>query len=423
LERLLARLAALHPRAIDLSLARIERLLAALGNPHERVPPAIHVAGTDGKGSTLAFCAAVLEASGRTVHSYTSPHLVRFNERIRIRGREIADTSLLTLLERVEATNAGAPITFFEVTTAAAFLAFSQTAADFLLLETGLGGRLDATNVIARPAVTGITPIDYDHQRFLGRTLAAIAAEKAGILKRGVPAVIAAQRPAAMKVIAQRASALGTRLSCENIDWRVVRLRAGFRFDSAALRIDLPMPALVGEHQLHNAGTALALLSSITGLELPARAIRAGIARAAWPARLQRLRRGPLSAMLGSGWELWLDGAHNPHGARALAAWLAARGRKAHLIAAMIEGKNSAGFFAELRDQLASVTAVPIPPGHAGIAPDELARTAARTGLEVRVAADPSSAIAGLLERHVRPGLIVIAGSLYLAGAVLSENS
>jgi dihydrofolate synthase/folylpolyglutamate synthase len=422
LAALLERLSVLHPRAIDLSLARVERLLGALGDPHKRLPPTIHVAGTDGKGSTLAFCRAMLEASGRTVHCYTSPHLVRFNERIRVRGRELADRPLADLLERVESANGGEPVTFFEIITAAAFLAFSESAADFLLLETGLGGRLDATNVVARPAVTCITPVDYDHQRYLGCTLGAIAGEKAGILKPHVPAVIAAQRPAALAVILARAAALSVPLHRENAEWRVFARGKGFRFESAAGLLDLPAPSLPGEHQIHNAGTAIACVLQIPGFRPEAQALRRGIVSAEWPARLQRIRHGPLAALLRKGWELWIDGAHNPHGARALASWLATRKAPVHLIAAMIEGKDARGFFAALRAVIKTVTAVPVPAGHAGVPPEHLARLAGHAGHCVHTAPSAAEAIRAIQTRQRAPAMIVVAGSLYLAGAVLAEN-
>lgn len=403
-------------------MERIGRLLAALNHPEHRLPPVLHCAGTNGKGSTLAFCRAALEAGGYRVHAYTSPHLVRFNERIRIAGAEIGDEALIAALDRVEQANAGAPITFFEVTTAAAFLAFAETAADMLLLEVGLGGRLDATNMVVRPLLCCITPIDFDHQRYLGDTIAAIASEKAGILKAAVPAVIAAQRQAALIVLEARAAEIGAPLYREDREWRIERGERGFRFVGARWTLDLPPPGLRGEHQFHNAGLAVACLEQMSGLPLDPDKIRSGIAAATWPARLQRLERGPLADSLPSGWELWLDGAHNAHGAQALARWLGARGRPADLIAGMIESKDAASFFAALAENCRSLVTVPVPGGHAGLDPADLAATAARAGWQAGPAADVAAAIARIAARDTQPGIIVIAGSLYLAGAVLAEN-
>ena len=424
IDTLLARLTALHPRIIDLSLGRIERLLATLGHPERKLPPVVHVAGTNGKGSVVAFSRAALEAAGYRCHIYTSPHLVKFNERIVLAGREIADAPLAALLERVEAANAGAEITFFEITTAAAYLAFAETPADILLLEVGLGGRLDATNVVAKPAVTCITPVDLDHQKYLGDTLAVIAAEKAGILKPRVPAVISAQRPEAMAPIAMRAEEIGTALLIEGRDWRAAPSGAGFRYEGARWKLDLPKPSLPGAHQFHNAGAALACLEQLAAFKLSDSALAHGIANARWPARLQRLTHGPLAKLLPADWQLWLDGAHNPHGARALAAWLVQQDRPVHLVTAMLDSKDPAGFFAELKGRVATVHTVPVPGGHNGIDPVALADTAQRSGHAATTAADPAAAIADIVAKaKPGPALLMIAGSLYLAGAILEKNS
>jgi dihydrofolate synthase/folylpolyglutamate synthase len=423
LDALLARFTALHPRIIDLSLGRIERLMPTLGHPEGKLPPVVHVAGTNGKGSAVAFMRAALEAAGCRSHVYTSPHLVRFNERIVLAGREIEDAPLTQLLERVEAANAGAEITFFEITTAAAFLAFAETSADILLLEVGLGGRLDATNLVARPVASCITPIDLDHQKYLGDTLAAIAAEKAGILKPRIPAVISEQRPAAMAPIAMRAEEIGTPLLIENRDWRAVPGKDGFRYEGPRWRLDLPRPGLLGAHQIRNAGAALACLEQLAAFEIGAAALAQGIANARWPARLQRLTKGPLAKMLPPDWQLWLDGAHNPHGASALAAWLDAEKKPAHLVIAMLDSKDPAGFFEELRGRFASVRTVPVPSGHSGLDPAGLAETARRAGHDAKHAADAAAAIAEIVARAPPgPALLMIAGSLYLAGAILAEN-
>src|SRR5579884_169620 len=288
-DRVLARLMRLHPKRIDLSLGRIERLLAALGNPQDRLPPVVHVAGTNGKGSVVAALRACLEADGRRVHAYTSPHLVRFHERIRLAGTLIAEEALVALLEECERANGETPITFFEITTAAALLAFARTPADVVLLEVGLGGRLDATNVVRRPAATAITPISLDHQAFLGDTIAAIAGEKAGILKRGAPAIVAPQPPEAACVIAERAAAVGAPLYRWEREWRAWPANGGMRYEGRHWRLDLPPPSLFGPHQIVNAGTAIACLEHLTALPVSAAAIANGLRHIEWPARLQRL--------------------------------------------------------------------------------------------------------------------------------------
>jgi len=424
LEALLARLTQLHPRIIDLSLARIAQLLATLGNPEKKLPPVVHVAGTNGKGSTVAFCRAALEAAGKRVHVYTSPHLVRFNERIVLAGRTIDDASLTELLERVELANAGAPMTFFEVTTAAAFLAYAESPADILLLEVGLGGRLDATNMIERPAVTCITPVDMDHQKYLGETLAAIGAEKAGILKTGVPAILGTQRPEAMRAIAERAVAVGAPLLLEGRDWRAARNRlGGLLYEGPRWQLDLPAPNLPGAHQFHNAGMAIACLEQLPGVSLTPAHLAAGVSGADWPARLQRLTKGPLAALLPPGWELWLDGAHNPHGAAALADWVAAEGKPVHLVTAMLDSKDPIGFFEALAGKIAAIRTVPVPGGHNGLDPVSLAETAMRAGHRAAATSDPAAAIRELVAAAPPgPAILMIAGSLYLAGAILAEN-
>jgi dihydrofolate synthase/folylpolyglutamate synthase len=422
IDTLLARLTALHPRIIDLSLARIERLLETLGHPERELPPVIHVAGTNGKGSVVAFCRAALEAAGQRCHVYTSPHLVKFNERIVLAGQEIADAPLAALLERVEAANAGAEITFFEITTAAAFLAFAETPADILLLEVGLGGRLDATNVVT-PAVSCITPVDLDHQKYLGDTLAAIAGEKAGILKPRVPAVISRQLPGAMAPIAMRAEEIGTPLLIEERDWRVTPHETGLAYEGPRRVLNLPKPSLLGAHQFHNAGAALACVEQLPRFKIADEALAKGVAHARWPARLQRLTQGPLAQKLPANWQLWLDGAHNPHGARALAAWLDGQKMPVHLVTAMLDSKDPAGFFAELAGRIASVRSVPVPGGHNGLDPVQLAETAAHAGHKAKSAADPAAAITDIVAASGGgPAILLIAGSLYLAGAVLAEN-
>ena len=321
---ILARLHALHPKSIDLSLGRVERLLAALGNPERRLAPVVHIAGTNGKGSTLAMLAAILQGLGRRVHRYISPHLVRFNERILIDGVPLAEGDLAACLERCESANAGAPITFFEITTAAAFLAFAERSADWVLLETGLGGRLDATNVVERPRLCLISPVSMDHESYLGDTLASIAFEKAGILKPGVPAVIGPQPPEAQAVIEARALEVGAPLLLHGRDWRAEPTADGLQLETASSSLALPRPSLPGTHQLENAGLAAIAALQLGETGLDAAAIGRGLASAVWPARLQQLQPGPVTALVAPGARVWLDGGHNPAAGRVLAHSLAA---------------------------------------------------------------------------------------------------
>lgn len=415
IDALLKRFEALHPRVIDLSLGRILGLLEKLGRPQETVPPVVHVAGTNGKGSTLAFFKGMLEAGGKRVHLYTSPHLVRFNERIVLAGAAIGDEALVELLTEVDALNGGETITFFEITTAAAFLAFAREPADYLLLETGLGGRFDGTNVVDRPAATGITPISLDHQHYLGDTLGAIAGEKAGIIKPGVPVVVAPQPPEALAVIEAAAEKVGAPLHLGGRDWTVSE--AG-TYESAARTLELGRLPLPGPHQRLNAAMALALLERLDAGIDDATAKR-GLAGAAWPGRLQELSAHPLARALPDGWELWLDGGHNPGAGEALAAWVAEDARPLHLIAGMLSTKDPAGFIRPLAKRAVSFTAVPVPSSAAGLAPADLAAIAKKEGVETRTAPDVSAALAGILARGGPPARVLICGSLYLAGTVL----
>jgi dihydrofolate synthase / folylpolyglutamate synthase len=416
----LERLKSLHVRLIDLSLERVLRLLHALDDPHEHLPPVVHVAGTNGKGSTLAFLRAFLEAAGYRVHVYTSPHLVRFNERIRVAGELIGEDPLLALLEECERVNAGAPVTFFEITTAVAFLAFARAKADVTLLETGLGGRFDATNVIARPAVTAITPVSLDHQHFLGDTIDKIAFEKAGILKPHVPAVLAAQHPAAQSVLDARAREVGAPLLCSGREWSATATETGFRYRGRR-DLSLPPPALLGPHQYENAGTALACLDVLSGIAVSEKALARGMRTVEWPARMQRLARGPLFSVLPRDAELWLDGGHNPAGGAALAqvaeGW---RDRPLDLIFGMLATHDPAGFLAPLAPHLRRLAAVAIP-GEPNARPaDELADAARRLGIDAVAAPDLRGAVASVASPGARA---LICGSLYLAGRVLAENS
>jgi dihydrofolate synthase / folylpolyglutamate synthase len=420
-DRVLERLGRLHPKLIDLSLGRVEQLLAALGDPQKGLPPIVHVAGTNGKGSTVATLRACLEAGGRRVHAYISPHLVRFHERIRLAGRLIDEDALLAVLKECEEANRGAPITYFEITTAAAFLAFARTPADIVLLETGLGGRLDATNVISRPAVTAITPISLDHQAFLGDTIAAIAGEKAGILKPSAAAVIGPQPPEAAAVFAARAAAIGAPLLRFGQEWRCRLHGDGMRYEGQRWRLDLPLPSLVGAHQIANAGTAIACLEQLTDLPVASEAIARGLRHIEWPGRLQRLTHGPLVAALPPGWELWLDGGHNPSAGAVLAEMAAAwQDRPLYLVVGMLNTKDASGFLAPLA-RAAKLSAVTIP-GEANPLPADAIAVAGRSvGLEAQTAASVPAALRVLTARRAT-GRILICGSLHLAGIVLADN-
>jgi dihydrofolate synthase/folylpolyglutamate synthase len=420
---ILERLNTLHVKLIDLSLDRLRRLLAILGNPQDRLPPVVHVAGTNGKGSTLAFMRAALEAAGYRVHVYTSPHLVRFNERIRLDGRLIDEAALLALLDEVERANKGEPITFFEITTALAFLAFARAPADIVLLETGLGGRGDATNVIARPAVTAITPVSLDHQHFLGDTIAAIAGEKAGILKARVPAVLAPQLPDAQAVLEARARAVGAPLFRAGQEWRAEPTATGsLLYLGRRWRLDLPPPRLLGRHQYDNAGTAIACLDRLDGFALDAETLSAGLLGAEWPARLQRLERGPLAEALPPGVELWLDGGHNQAGGEALAKvaedW---RDRPLALVFGMLQSHDAAAFLLPLAPFVESIEAVTIPGQANSLAADASVAAAEALGLPATAHPDVGSAVAAAADA-VPGGRVLICGSLYLAGSVLAEN-
>ncbi|HVG81156.1 MAG TPA: folylpolyglutamate synthase/dihydrofolate synthase family protein [Methylomirabilota bacterium] len=423
-DAVLERLSRLHPKIIDLSLSRVERLLAALGHPERRLPPVVHVAGTNGKGSVLAYLRAMFEASGRRVHVYVSPHLVRFNERIRLAGTLIDEPLLIELLEECERANGGEPITFFEITTAAAFLAFERAPADVLLLETGLGGRLDATNVIDRPLATAITPVSMDHMQFLGDSLAAIAGEKAGILKAGVPAAIGPQPSEAMAVIESRAAEIGASLHRFGAEWSIEPDGEGFVYRGPMGSRRLPRPNLPGRHQIDNAGVALACLDLMgAGFALTRPHIAAGLTSADWPARLQRLTRGPLSDMLPEGSELWLDGGHNEAAGAVLAEM--AKGwqdRPLHLVFGMLETKEPRAFLAHLAPLVRSLQAVPIPGEHASLTPAQSAAHARAAGIAAAEADDVEAAVAAILKAEREPCRILICGSLYLAGTVLAEN-
>ena len=415
---ILARMMALHPKIIDLTLDRVWRLLAALDHPEEKLSPVIHIAGTNGKGSTQAMIRAGLEAMGGRVHAYTSPHLARFHERIRLAGELISEDYLTEILEECEAANGGIPITYFEITTCAALLAFARVPADWTLLEVGLGGRLDATNVVAKPRLTIITPVSVDHQQYLGETLPEIAGEKAGILKRGVPCVVGPQLPDGLEVIEARAEKLGAPLLVHGQHWHVFEERGRLIFQDENGLLDLPLPTLPGPHQIDNAGAALAALRHLGAGEA---ACEAAVTGAYWPARMQRLAHGPLVAAAG-GCELWLDGGHNPAGGEAVAATLARMPKKpTHLILGMLNTKDIAGYLRPVAAEARSLTAVSIPGEANTLSAEDTQAAAAKAGIEAGTAASVADAVAAIAARD--PGArILICGSLYLAGHILREN-
>ena len=424
-----ARLLALHPKRIDLSLGRIQRLLAALGHPERHLPPVIHVAGTNGKGSTVAFARAILEAAGKRAHVYTSPNLVRLNERFRIArtggGKFVEDDELADVLSECEAKNGDAPITVFEIETAAAFLLFTRHPADVLLLEVGLGGLLDATNVVDKPLATVITRVSLDHRDFLGDTIEAIAAEKAGILKPGVPAVIASQTREALAAIERQAARVNAPLSIAGENWTATEERGRLVYQDDDGLLDLPAPRLYGRHQFENAGTAIATLR-VGGLKLPAAAFESGMLRVDWPARMQRLSQGRLAPLLPAESELWLDGGHNADGGRAIAAALADLeervSRPVILIVGMLSTKDAEGFLRNFTGLARRVITVPIHQDKA-LPPAALADIARDIGIPALARDDVESALVTIGKLELAPApRVLITGSLYLAGEVLDAN-
>lgn len=417
-DAVLARMMALHPKIIDLTLDRVWRLLGALDNPQNALPPVIHIAGTNGKGSTQAMIRAGLETAGNTVHAYTSPHLARFHERIRLAGDLISEAHLTEILDECYAKNDGGNITYFEITTCAGLLAFARTPADFTLLEVGLGGRLDATNVIDQPELTIITPISIDHEQFLGNTLAKIAGEKAGIIKRGVPCVVGPQPEEAMDVIEATAARLGAPLIAYGQHWHVWEERGRLIYQDEHGLLDLPLPNLPGAHQIQNAGAAIAALRHLGKDDSAA---EAAVTQAFWPARMQRLVDGPLVEAAPQA-ELWLDGGHNPAAGQAIGIHLASLPqRPTHLICGMLNTKDISGYLTPMMPHVASLTAVSIPDEQNTLPADETARMARAVGMQASEAEDVHSALAAIIaaEPNAR---VLICGSLYLAGAILREN-
>jgi dihydrofolate synthase/folylpolyglutamate synthase len=424
-DAILTRLLTLHPKIIDLSLGRMERILAKLGHPERAVPPVIHVAGTNGKGSTVSCLRHIMEAAGLRVHAYTSPHLVKFHERIRVAGELIPETLLTALLEECEAANGGEPITFFEITTAAAFLAFSRTPADYLVLEVGLGGRLDATNVIAAPAVSVITTIDYDHQQYLGETLTQIAHEKAGILKRGCPAVVGVQPDEARAEIERVADRLRAPLSIANQDWQSFEQHGRLVYQDEKGLLDLPLPQLKGRHQIDNAGNAIAALRVLNDPRITDVHMAQGLKTTTWPARMQRLGPGALSALVSPESEVWLDGGHNPSAGRVLAQAFSdlndRHSRPLVLIWGMLNTKDAGSFIENFKGVASRVVALTIPGEENAVTADTLAEAARANGLPAETAVSLEAALrqAALIMPAPR---ILICGSLYLAGRVLAAH-
>ncbi|MBW4972818.1 bifunctional folylpolyglutamate synthase/dihydrofolate synthase [Roseovarius mucosus] len=417
-DAILARMMALHPKIIDLTLDRVWRLLDALGNPQNDLPPVIHIAGTNGKGSTQAMIRAGLEAAGKTVHAYTSPHLARFHERIRLAGDLITEEHLTAVLDECYAANGSDAITYFEITTCAALLAMARTPADYTLLEVGLGGRLDATNVIDQPALTVITPISIDHEQYLGDTLAKIAGEKAGIIKRRVPCVVGPQPDEALEVIEAVAARHGAPLLAHGQHWHVTQERGRLIYQDETGLLDLPLPNLPGAHQIENAGAALAALRHLT---MGDAAFEAAVTGAFWPARMQRLQTGPLTDAAPHA-EVWLDGGHNPAAGQALARHLASLpARPTYLICGMLNTKDIAGYLTPLAAHATALTALSIP-GEANTLPAEVTAEAARAaGLPANTADTALAAVTDIV-KICPEARILICGSLYLAGGILREN-
>jgi dihydrofolate synthase/folylpolyglutamate synthase len=431
IDSIVGRLTALHPKRIDLSLDRVQKLLATLDHPERKLPPVIHVAGTNGKGSTVAFLRAILDAAGLRVHAYTSPHLVRFNERFRLGepggGRLVSDEELASTLEECERANAGNPTTVFEITTAVGLMLFARHPADVLLMEVGLGGRLDATNVVDRPAATVITPISLDHLEFLGDTLEKIAFEKAGILKAGVPAIVAAQRQEALAVIERQAARLKAPLKIAGEDWTATEERGRLVYQDSDGLLDLPPPRLYGRHQFENAGLAIATLRSLDKFRISPAAYEAGMIKADWPARLHRLSQGRLVEMAPAGSEVWLDGGHNPDGGRAVAAALADLeervSRPLLLIVGMLSTKDCGGFLSNFTGLARRMIAVPVPGADKGLAAETVADAARAIGLPATSRDNLGEAFDAVRKLDLDPSpRILITGSLYLAGEVLREN-
>lgn len=417
-DTILARMMSLHPKIIDLTLDRVWSLLAALDHPEQKLPPVIHIAGTNGKGSTQAMIRAGLEGADKSVHAYTSPHLARFHERILLAGAHISEPVLTDLLDRCYAANNGATITYFEITTIAGILAFSEVAADYTLLEVGLGGLLDATNIVDKPALTVITPVSIDHTQFLGETLPEIAREKAGIIKRGVPCVVGPQPDQALDVIEATANRLGAPLLVYGQHWHVYEERGRLIYQDETGLLDLPLPNLIGAHQIQNAGIAITALRHL-GFDEPA--CEAAVTNAKWPARLQHLQHGPLIDAAGHA-ELWLDGGHNPAAGLALTEALTRLPKRPlHLICGMLNTKDIAGYLRPLAASAQTLHAVSIPNEINTLPAAQTAKAATDVGMTAFEADSVQAAIKAITKTSPN-ARILICGSLYLAGVILREN-
>jgi dihydrofolate synthase / folylpolyglutamate synthase len=422
-DAILMRLLSLHPKIIDLSLDRMHRVLAKLDHPERKLPPVVHIAGTNGKGSTLAMIRSIMEAAGLKVHTYTSPHLVKFHERIRVAGELISEEELSALLEECEVANGSEPITFFEITTAAAFLAYARTPADYLILEVGLGGRLDATNVIDHPAVSVITSIGLDHQQYLGDTITEIAHEKAGILKHGHIGIVGAQESEARAEIERVAEKVGATLKIANQDWQSYMQHGRLVFQDEQSLLDLPLPALQGPHQIENAGNAIAAVRALNDARIYDEAIATGLKTVSWPARLQNMGEGHLRKFIAHDAELWLDGAHNEPAGIVLAQALSAMSkRNTVMVLGMLNTKHARAFLQNFKGSVSHIYTVTIPEEVNAIPASELAKIAAELG----IAATATASLQNALEQtsHLKSApRIIICGSLYLAGHVLAQHT
>ena len=423
-DAILTRLLSLHPKIIDLSLGRMQVLLEKLGHPEKKLPPVIHVAGTNGKGSTVAYLRHIMQAAGLKAHAYTSPHLVKFHERIRVAGELISEPDLTALLEECEQVNGGLPITFFEITTAAAFLAYSRTPADYLILEVGLGGRLDATNVID-PAVSVITTIDYDHQQYLGDTLSLIAHEKAGILKRGVPAVVGVQPDEARAEIERVAERVRAPLHIAGQEWQAYEQHGRLVFQDERGLLDLPLPQLKGRHQIDNAGNAIATIRVLDDPRISDAHIADGLKSTTWPARMQRLVQGALSTLVPAESELWLDGGHNPSAGKVLAQAFSElnerHSRPLVMVWGMLNTKDVGSFIGCFAGIASRVITITIPDEENAVPAEKLAEAARARGLRAETAPGLDAALHQASSTVPAPR-ILICGSLYLAGRVLAAH-
>ncbi|WP_420548638.1 bifunctional folylpolyglutamate synthase/dihydrofolate synthase [Curvivirga sp.] len=424
---ILSRLLSLHPKVIDLGLDRTYEMLECLGNPQDKLPPVVHLAGTNGKGSTQAMLRAILETAGYKVHAYTSPHLVKFHERIRLAGELISEDALQDLLTYCEEANENKPITFFEITTAAAFKAFADTPGDIVLLETGLGGRLDSTNVVDNPAVTILTPISMDHTQFLGDTISAIAGEKAAIQKPSAISVVGPQPDAAMEKIEEVARDKAVQMSRFGAEWSITDTGEGLRFVSSAATLDLPYSNLPGEHQVTNAGQAVAAILALRdqGFDISDDQIREGLVNVEWPARLQRLKSGPILDELGSDFDVWLDGGHNAAAGITLAKqaekWKAEDDRPLHIVFGMLNTKAAGDFLRPLAPYIAKAHAIRIPGEENSLTADEATDFAKEQGIDCLAKETVEAAISDLPKGN--EARLLICGSLYFAGIILAENN